>query len=213
MAALQILSENKRFKQFDNWISTSGISFSHHANKIIEQELECGRAVEVMIKGNSMSPSVCKGDLLTFEKINLKTIKPGSITLFLKDDELIAHRFYKYFSFKHVNYLVLKGDHFLMPVEFVHSENCIGQCSGMKKKHGRAASGKDTLLPVRMIYCILPIIYVNSWIFKLKTRSGIKSINKIFLLFLTLFMLPFSIIPWILIYVKNFLKTHDEKYE
>jgi signal peptidase I len=118
--------------------------------------------INVRAKYNSMFPFIKNGDKIVLRKISPSDIQAGFIYAYLRDNEIIMHRFIRFENKK----LLFKGDNNLTFDILVDQNDVIAQLYFVIKENKNTTFAHSIIL--RKLYCQFPkISYLNYFYFKL----------------------------------------------
>jgi len=77
---------------------------------IAEELIRSGKNFRIGVTGNSMFPSIRKGDIVSVQSIKLSEIKCGNIIVYRMYGQFIAHRFVRKKNIQGKEFYIVRGD-------------------------------------------------------------------------------------------------------
>jgi len=116
------------------------------ARQLLTQALHEGRRVAVRLKGASLEPLLCSGDVVLLEAAEPRLLGPGDLVVFEGEEGLIAHRLLRTARGKRDVWVQTAAERAQHPDPWVRRSAIIGRVAGIRPD---ASTGPRRRLPGR----------------------------------------------------------------
>lgn len=97
--------------------------------------VEHNKSFRMMVKGDSMRPTIMENSYVTIEDVHPDHIKIGDVVVFKICNKIFIHRIIGIHKIKKDLFFVEKGDNLLVPTSIFPGENLLGKVSNIENKN------------------------------------------------------------------------------
>ncbi len=150
------------------------------------------KSFRMMVKGDSMKPTIMENSYVTIEAIHPAHIKIGDVVVFKVCNKIFIHRIIGIHKIRKDLFFVEKGDNPLVPSSIFPSENLLGKVCGVKNKNIGNSYNKNFIY--NYLLFTYPLFKAFQIVRQLLGKKS-KKLEFIFNFYLVLFRF-FSIFPY-----------------